>query len=403
MESNLLEKGGINNSNGYTDKETQLLGINMYLGLNPDESVAIRDKFDKGYSKFVDKRAIKKPSKYRDSINGTWNREVFDGFSDIDEDFDDFLTKKSRERKKKVKELKGEGLSKKDARAKGKELIPKDKAGKLIGNFFKGVGKFIVKTTLAIPRGAFLLLLSLNYRGIADKNVEAKSNPIYKDKWNKVKEKWKKMGGELQLLEKAIAKGGGKKPLMCSKKCKAKLATQVGSKFTGADGSVSYKLDKSKLNEMLVKMYSESIDEDTYANIEPTTTAIAVAVSTGGTLVGIMAGILGDVKNRKNEKIALERAEKEEERSNKEWEAQASAKDKEELRLAEKQIESQTNPKNAIMNNPDLTNEQKKEALEVLNETLAVEETTKSKKWILYVGMGVVALLGFALIMKKNK
>ncbi len=402
MKSNLLEKNKIITSNGYTDKETQLLGINMYLGLNPDESVELLENNDKDYSEFADDRKMKMLSKYRDGINGTWNREVFDGFSDVDEDFDDFLTKKSRKRKKKVKELRGEGLSKKDAKAKGRELIPKDKAGKLIGNAFKGIGKFVVKTTMAIPRGAFLLLVRLNYRGIADKNAVAKSNPIYKDKWNQVKSKWQKLGGKVSKLELAIRKGSGKKPLMCSKKCKAKLAKQVGSKFTGADGSVSYKLDRSKLNRELVKMFGESIDEDTYANVEPTTTSVAVAVSTGGAIVGTMAGILSSVKANKNQEKALKEAQAEEERSNKEWEEMASAKDKEELRLAEKQIESQTNPKNAIMNNPALTNEQKKEALKVLDESLAVEETTKSKKWILYVGLGLVALLGLGLIMRKK-
>ena len=51
---------------------------------------------------------------------------------------------------------------------------------------------------------------------------------------------------EDRALEKAVRIGKGKKPKLCGKKCKAKIAKKVGSSFTGADGSVGYKLDKKK-------------------------------------------------------------------------------------------------------------------------------------------------------------
>lgn len=374
-----------------SEKEQELLGINMYLG----KSLNMPKK--ERYSQF----ANDKPSAYKDSVNGKWNREVYDGFSN-DDDFDAFITKKSRQRNKERKKLRDEGLSKKEARAKAKEIVPVSKVGKAFGKVFKGIGKAFVKVTLGVPRGAYLLLMRLNYRGIADKNAMAMENPQYADAWKKVKEKWKKLGGKFDRLEKAIKTGKNKKPLMCGKKCKSKLTKKVGSSFTGADGSLSYQLNKDLLNREIIKMYSESRDDESYGNIEPTSTSVAVAVSSATAIVGTMAGILSGVKANKNQEKALKEAQAEEERSNKEWEAMATEKQKEELRLAEEQIKAQTNPKNAIMNNPDLTTEEKKEALQVLDESLANEETSKTKKWLTYAGIGLVVLLGIGYLIRKK-
>jgi hypothetical protein len=376
-----------------SEKEQELLGINMYLGKSLN-----MPKQKERYSQFANDKA----SAYKDSVNGKWNREVYDGFSD-DDDFNAFITKKSRQRKKETKKLRDEGLSKKEAREEAKEIVPVSKVGKAFGKVFKGIGKAVVKVTLGIPRGSYLLLMRLNYRGIADKNAMAMENPQYADAWKKVKAKWEKLGGKVDRLEKAIKEGKNKKPLMCGKKCKSKLANKVGSSFTGADGSFSYHLNREKLNSELIKMYSESRDEESFENVEPTTTSVAVAVSSATAIIGTMAGILSGVKANKNQEKALKDAQAEEERSNKEWEAMATQKQKEELRLAEEQIKAQTNPKNAIMNNPDLTTEEKKEALQVLDESLANEDTSKTKKWLTYAGIGLVILLGIGFIMRNKK
>lgn len=382
----------MNNLDNMSEKEQELLGVEMYLG----KSISMPKQKER-YSQFTSDKS----SAYKDSVNGKWNREVYDGFSD-DDDFDTFITKKSRKRRKERKKLRDEGLSKKEARAKAKEIVPVSKVGKAFGKVFKGIGKAVVKVTMGIPRGAYLTLMRVNYRGIADKNASAMENPQYADAWKKVKAKWKKLGGKVDRLEKAIKKGKDKKPIMCGKKCKSKLAKKVGSSFTGADGSVSYQLNKDLLNREILKMYSESRDNESYGNAVETAT-LSIAIGSATAIIGTMAGILSGVKANKNQEKALKEAQAEEERSNKEWEAMATEKQKEELRLAEEQIKAQTNPKNAIMNNPDLTTEEKKEALQVLDESLANEETSKTKKWLTYAGIGLVVLLGIGFVLKKKK
>jgi len=59
-------------------------------------------------------------------------------FNDDGEEFDDFLTKRSRARLKRRKALRKEGLSRKEASAQAKSEIPKQKLGSLIRNIFKG-------------------------------------------------------------------------------------------------------------------------------------------------------------------------------------------------------------------------------------------------------------------------
>ena len=58
----------------------------------------------------------------------------FDG----DDSFDNFLTKKSRERRKTQKELEASGLSKKDARQQALTTIPKEKLKEIIARLKAG-------------------------------------------------------------------------------------------------------------------------------------------------------------------------------------------------------------------------------------------------------------------------
>ena len=80
---------GVNNLPNLTDKETAMLGASLYLNssLNDDVDVLMMDEVE--YAKFVDDdyenasgMAMKRRSKFRDGINGTFNREVFDGNAD---------------------------------------------------------------------------------------------------------------------------------------------------------------------------------------------------------------------------------------------------------------------------------------------------------------------------------
>ena len=78
------------------------------------------------------------------------------------------------------------------------------------GISFKKIGKGFKKVSLAGPRNAFLSLVKLNVHNFArrlQKNIEAGKGPeLFK--------KWDKMGGKKEALEKAIATGAKKKPLL---------------------------------------------------------------------------------------------------------------------------------------------------------------------------------------------
>lgn len=107
-----------------------------------------------------------------------------------------------------------------EARAEGssKGSSRKDCRKQLGGNIFVRGAKV---TTLRIPRGAFLGLLSLNYRGLASRLERAKLNQpnIYKEAVSK----FQKLGGSKDSFEKSLRNGRSKKPLACGKKCRAKI------------------------------------------------------------------------------------------------------------------------------------------------------------------------------------
>jgi hypothetical protein len=65
-----------------------------------------------------------------------------------DDDFDNFLTKKARERAKRRKQLRAEGLSRKEARKKAKEEIPNQPIGDAINEVSANLqsGQLIPKT-----------------------------------------------------------------------------------------------------------------------------------------------------------------------------------------------------------------------------------------------------------------
>ncbi len=408
---------GVNNLPNLTDKETAMLGASLYLNssLNDDVDVLMMDEVE--YAKFVDDdyenasgMAMKRRSKFRDGINGTFSREVFDGNADADEDFDDFLSKRSRKRRKVRKKLRKDGMSRKDARKEALKQVERGKVGKAfakvgkaIGTGIKKVGRGIVIGVMAIPRGSYLLLMRVNYRGLATKTAVAKDNPKYADVWKKVQDKWKKLGGKVSSLESAVNKGKDKKPILCGKKCKSKIAKKVGSSFTGADGSVGYKLDNRKWAREVMKVYQRSIEDETFGNAEPvSSTAVATAVGTASTIIGTMANIMTSVKGNKIQEQALKDAQAETNRQNAEFERLASDRQKEELRLAEEQIASQSNPRNAILNNTELSQDEKKEALAILDESLKVEEETKGKnKMLLYIGLAVVGVIGIVLLKRR--
>lgn len=69
----------------------------------------------------------------------------FDGEND---EFDNFLTNKSRERRKLVKEGKASGLSAKDSRKQALASLPREKINELIGKIRKGENISVIETPL---------------------------------------------------------------------------------------------------------------------------------------------------------------------------------------------------------------------------------------------------------------
>ena len=70
---------------------------------------------------------------------------AFDGEND---EFDNFLTTKSRERRKLVKEGKASGLSAKDSRKQALASLPREKINELIGKIRKGENISVIETPL---------------------------------------------------------------------------------------------------------------------------------------------------------------------------------------------------------------------------------------------------------------
>lgn len=142
-------------------------------------------------------------------------------------------TRKAAKKEKKVakKEIKqarksGDKQALEKAKAKkkaAKETIAENRTGfaKAMVKVGKGITKFTTATSLFIPRKFFLLLLRLNFRGLARRlsnNQKA---------YSKFENVWKKLGGGTKQLKKSIEKGKGKKALFGKKKGVGSLESEL--------------------------------------------------------------------------------------------------------------------------------------------------------------------------------
>ena len=69
-------------------------------------------------------------------------------FDGDNSDFDNFLTQKSRDRRKLIKEGKASGLSAKDSRKQALASLPREKINELIGKIRKGENISVIQTPL---------------------------------------------------------------------------------------------------------------------------------------------------------------------------------------------------------------------------------------------------------------
>ena len=114
----------------------------------------------------------------------------------------------------------------------------------------------LVKTVgLAPARGPFLVLVDVNFRGIARKFSEA----IAKNE-SKVREFWTKVGGDYDKLKKAIEKGKNKKPFL-------------GERMRGAD-SVEYMISGDD-------SIMQPDNDQEFIGVEPATITAAITAAAG--------------------------------------------------------------------------------------------------------------------------
>lgn len=111
---------------------------------------------------------------------------------------------------------------------------------KKIKKGFKKFGRGLATVFAAPARGAFLAIVALNLNAMASRLNFAKTSPKTKAEWEKIKKIWKKLGGRVSKLEKAMATGQKKKPFFFSKKARRKFSAKAkaqGIKAKGINGA----------------------------------------------------------------------------------------------------------------------------------------------------------------------
>lgn len=338
----------------------------------------------------------------RESVNGDWGRVHDYGRTEnfTDEEYEHFLTKKSRARRK----LRKSGLSKKEAL----KQIPKTSLKTMAKNTFKAIGKGLKKVGKAIksgvmfvPRQSYKLLLTLNFKGFATRLAWIKKND--NNLWKKVEGKWKGIGGKVSSIEKSINAGKGKKMLFCFRACKAKhnakyvktRSTSVGmNKFSGAAG---IEIDKNAL-------YADLNEIQGYSNLEPVTTATAAAMTAASSVIVMIGNQIGKAGETKAMNLETERASKRDDAEVKLLAEQQGINEqqmKQKLDIEEKAMMAELDPINQIMQNPDLSAAEKAEAVKEVKSALETKGKGNLKKYALIGGIALVAMVVLAKAFKK--
>ena len=298
----------------------------------------------------------------RTDVNGAWNplKPITEGFEFVgDDQYDDFLTKKGKERRDMRQQGRASGLTRKEARKQARNKTPMTPRQRELAHK-------VFRATLVTPRGAFIALVRLNYRGFAWK-IDAILNGKDANLKTKLQEKWYGLGGDVSNLIEATNAGKAKKPVVCGKACNQKLL-EVKSNFT---------------------------DELDYYNI---TGAEVIVIIKANALVIIKAlgAIFSSAVLASSKKKEIESAERIADQEN----STLSKAEKDKIALEQKRIESQTDPRNQIINDPNLTQEEKESALKLLDES---EGNKLNKDVIKYVVIGGIALVAIFLISKTLK
>jgi hypothetical protein len=223
------------------------------------------------------------------------------------------------------------------------------------------VGRGIATAALAPGRGAAIALIKLNFRGSASRLALLNEKGI-----KRVEDKWYRLGGNPLSLKLAISIGEKKKPLICGKKCRAKagknpqLPRDAQSDFVNAAGG-----------------------DDAVA---------AALITAGGGVVGTLVKVVGDKSNIKSQ-MKLAQVNQEIANAERAEDAIDATMTPQERKIADEIIKAQdsgADPIIAIQNNPNLTADEKAEAIRQIREGLDSDD--KKKKII--VGIAILGIAG---------
>jgi hypothetical protein len=285
--------------------------------------------------------------------------------------------------------------------AKGKLKKRLKKFGDRVKGGIKKVGRGVAVVTLAVPRTAFLSLLDLNYRGFGWKIQSILTNPALKKEKAQLKKKWEKLGGKFSALEKTAGIGSRReKAFFCGKKCKTKLLDKDLTKQSLEDLKNKETNNFSDFNSNSNFFTGSYIDSDTkYSNALASASVISIWVGSAGAVLGALGSIISKGIESADQKKML----KSEEEKTKLQLASLSDSEKKKIELAEKQLKAQSDPRDLILKNENLTPAEKKEALAVVDEATSKSNLSNFKKYFLYSAIGLVVLIVIYQVTKKSK
>lgn len=305
----------------------------------------------------------------RTDVNGAWNplKPITEGFEFVgDDQYDDFLSKKGKERRDARQQGRASGLTRKEARKQARNKVP-------LSPRQRELAHKVFRATLVTPRGAFIALLRLNYRGFAWK-IDAILNGKDANLKTKLQEKWYGLGGDVRNLIEATNAGKDKKPFFCGKECKRQLIAKKSN---------------------LPLMSSNFTDDTDFYNLTGAE-LVAVLVANAKVVITAFGTILSSVVVSLSKSQEIKSAERIADQEN----ATLSKAEKDKIAIEQKRIEAETDPRNQIINDPNLTQEEKESALKLLDES---EGNKLNKDVIKYVVIGGIALVAIFLISKTLK